>query len=72
MDGKQYCQKCSKHTQTIYNSFMVAFCSKCHTMRFKVSDYTGHKQPFECVGCGCFKDEDFVGQRFCSDCEGEA
>jgi len=68
---ERYCTKCEKRTTTVYNDFMVAFCSECHTMRGERSDYTGQKQPFKCLSCGRMLEETYTGQKVCSDCEYE-
>jgi hypothetical protein len=64
----RYCPKCEKKTGTIFNDFMVMFCLECKTMRGDKSHYTREKQPFKCLHCGRLLEENFVGQKICSDC----
>jgi len=61
----QYCKKCEKKTETVYNDFMVAFCSECHTMRSQ--PVSRGPVAFQCIWCGRMMDG-HPGQTICSDC----
>lgn len=66
-----YCKQCDAKTRTVYNAFMVAFCSWCGAMKGTKSDYAGKKRDFICISCGRALAESYVGQSICSDCDKE-
>lgn len=62
---QQYCAKCEKQTDVIWNDFMVRFCGVC---------FNPHKVGFEsrayiCRMCERGFDEAYPGQNLCAECE---